>query len=69
MNFKEALSKMKEGCCVRRKGEAGFYYMWLPTQDHIWKIFERRSPPVVVDFSPTVKDLLADDWEQIRKMQ
>lgn len=66
MIFSDALLKMVDGARVRRKGSVSHYFCIMPGQDFVWKVLEHFSPPKVFDYTPSIEDLLASDWEVIK---
>lgn len=59
MKFNEALLELSNGKYVKRPDWKNEYCCLLPDKSYIWYI----EPNGVVNFMPSIADLLADDWE------
>lgn len=70
MMFEEALKHLVNGEYVQRNAwkQSGEYAILLPGIPYIWKILPNSMPnPSAGNWLPTVADLMADDYEVIKK--
>lgn len=70
MIFDDALKQLVNGDYVQRAvwKTSGEYIISLPGIPYIWKILPNTPPnPSAGNWLPTISDLLADDYEVIKK--
>ena len=68
MLFTEALEHLKEGKYISRPtwNITGEYIVLMPGMPYIWKILTQPNPNAG-NWLPLMDDLLATDWECLRK--
>ncbi len=72
MKFEEALKSLVSGNYVQRVAwhASGEYVIALPGVPYIWKILPNSQPnPSAGNWLPTIVDLMADDYEVIKKCE